>query len=52
MEMFKGMGAKMRFRSAVANGNQEVADEAAAEMLQGAWRAKCARRRCVTRLPM
>jgi hypothetical protein len=49
MEMFKGMGAKMRFRSAVANGNQEVADEAAAEMLQG---AKCGRRRCATSLPM
>lgn len=44
MESFKGMGAKMRFRTATEKGMTEEAKEAAACMLQGAWRAKCAKR--------
>jgi hypothetical protein len=45
MESFKGMGAKMRFRAALANGKSDVAENAAAEMLQGAWRSKLAKRK-------
>jgi hypothetical protein len=47
METFKSMGAKMRFRAAVAAGKNDVAEEAAAMMLQGAWRSKLAKRRFV-----
>lgn len=43
--MLKGLGAKARFRAARAEGRQEVMLEAAACMLQGAWRCKQARRR-------
>lgn len=45
MESFKSMGAKMRFRAAIAAGKDDVAEEAAATMLQGAWRSKVARRK-------
>jgi hypothetical protein len=45
METFKTMGAKMRFRAAIAAGKEDVAEDAAAMMLQGAWRAKVAKRR-------
>eukprot|EP01034_Spumella_vulgaris_P021340 gene21340-27370_t len=45
MEMFKGMGAKLRFKAAIKAGKRDVAVEAGACMVQGAWRAKCARRR-------
>lgn len=44
MESFKGMGAKLRFRTALENDLLDEARDAAACMLQGAWRAKCARR--------
>lgn len=47
MESFKSMGAKMRFRSAVAAGKQDVAEDAAAMMLQAAWRSKVAKKRYV-----
>ena len=45
MEMLKGLGAKARFRAALESGKEELALAAAAEMLQGCWRAKCARHR-------
>jgi hypothetical protein len=45
MESFKGMGAKQRFREAIALGRTDLAQEAGATMLQGAWRSKCARRK-------
>jgi len=45
MESFKGMGAKLRFREALAHGNMDMARDAGANMLQGAWRAKIARRK-------
>ena len=45
MESFKGMGAKLRFRAAIKEGKMDVAEDAAACMLQGTWRAKCARRK-------
>ena len=45
MENFKGMGAKQRFRAALASGDHAAAQEAGAVMLQGAWRSKVARRR-------
>jgi hypothetical protein len=48
METFKSMGAKMRFRAALAAGKDDVAEEAAAMMLQGAWRSKVAKRRFVS----
>lgn len=41
------MGAKARFFAALKQGNKKVAREAAAVMLQGAWRSKVARRRMV-----
>jgi hypothetical protein len=45
MESFKGMGAKLRFRQASALGRVSEMEDAAACMLQGAWRSKCARRK-------
>lgn len=45
MESFKSMGAKMRFRAAIASGKDDVAEDAAAMMLQSAWRSKLAKRR-------
>lgn len=45
MELLKGMGAKARFFAALKAGQHDIAEAAAAVMLQGAWRAKCARRR-------
>jgi hypothetical protein len=47
MESFKSMGAKLRFRAAVKEGKMDVAKDAAACMLQGTWRSKCARRKMV-----
>ena len=49
MESFKGMGAKMRFRAAMDKGIMREARIAAALMLQGAWRAKEARRKMVAK---
>ena len=34
MESFKGMGAKMRFKAAIASGKDDIAQSAAAEILQ------------------
>ena len=45
MQSLKSMGAKLRFRKAIEIGNLEEAQDAAAIMLQGAWRSKCARRK-------
>jgi transcriptional regulator of heat shock response len=45
MEMLKGLGAKQRFKAAMANGKMDVARVAAAVMVQGAYRSKLARRR-------
>ncbi|RYY89210.1 hypothetical protein EON63_01150 [archaeon] len=47
MELFKSMGAKQRFYAARQQGKHHVAKEAAAVMVQGAWRAKMAYRRMV-----
>lgn len=49
MESFKGMGAKMRFKAALSSGKTEVAENAAAEMLQGAWRCKVASRQVLAK---
>lgn len=43
--MFRNMGAKMRFREALKVGNMAMAEDAAARMLENAWRAKKAQRR-------
>lgn len=45
MNLFKGLGAKSRFRTAMQHKKMSVARNAAAEMLQGAWRSKVARRK-------
>lgn len=42
------MGAKMRLREALKLGELEVALDAAATMVQGAWRSKVARRKVAT----
>jgi hypothetical protein len=43
--MMKRMGAKERFRLAKTAGKEDVMRDAAAQMLQGAWRGKVAKRR-------
>lgn len=43
--IFTNMGAKLRFKEALKVGNMSVAEDAAAVMLQGAWRSRKARRR-------
>lgn len=45
MNLMKGLGAKARFKTAIQHGKMAVAREAAACMVQGAYRAKLARRR-------
>jgi hypothetical protein len=45
MNLLKGMGAKARFRSALQHGKMAVARDAAAMMVQAAYRAKLAHRR-------
>lgn len=49
VELLKGMGAKTRFFEALKAGQMDIARGAAAVMLQGAWRSKCARRRMLLR---
>lgn len=49
MESFKGMGAKLRFREAMDKGMKDEAKDAAACMLQGAWRARVARKAVVAK---
>ena len=41
----KSMGAKARFFAALKSGQKDIAMDAAATMLQGAWRSKVARRK-------
>lgn len=45
MNLLKGLGAKAKFKTALANGKMAIARDAAACMVQGAYRAKLARRR-------
>lgn len=44
MNLLKGMGAKSRFKAALKHGKMAIARDAAAVMVQGAYRAKIARR--------
>lgn len=44
MNLLKGLGAKARFKTALQHGKLSVAREAAATMVQGAYRAKIAHR--------
>ena len=45
VELFKSLGAKARYKAALAHGDMEVVTDAAASMLQAAWRSKLANRR-------
>lgn len=47
VQMLKGMSAKTRFFAAKKEGQVEIATEAAAIMVQGAWRCKLAARKVV-----
>lgn len=45
MNLLKGLGAKARFKTALQHKKMAVARDAAAQMLQGAWKSKIARRK-------